>query len=81
MGHIACWWILLALSFILKEHNFMTPQREQEIAEAIKLVGERGTVQDYQCDCEPGGERFLVLWNGETLRTCYNLEEIRKLLK
>lgn len=51
--------------------------RNEVLAEAIKLVGDLGVVQDYECDCDPGGERFLVLWNGETLRVCCNLDELK----
>jgi len=52
-------------------------RRPLTIQRAIGLVGDLGRVRDYPCDCEPGGERFLVLWSGETLEACCNLEELR----
>lgn len=56
------------------------------LAEARHLVGVRGTVRDYQCDCGWDGtevhnaalrERFIVDWVGDPVSTCFNLEELR----
>lgn len=52
--------------------------RSEVLAEAVVLVGERGSVRDYQCDCDPGGERFIVDWAGDPVSTCYNIEELRR---
>lgn len=54
------------------------PTREEILIEARQIVGDRGTVRDYQCSCHPGGDRFLVLWKNDEVPVCYNLDELRE---
>ena len=50
--------------------------RSEIINKAIKIIGNRGDVRDYQCSCHPGGERFLVSWQDAKYPLCYNLVEL-----
>lgn len=54
-----------------------TFSRADVIAAAKVHVGDAGEVRDYPCDCEPGGERFLVVWKDDPMKVCYNLDELR----
>lgn len=52
--------------------------REEVLQEARGLVVVGDELIDYACDCEPGGERFLVKHAGLALKSCYNLDEFRE---
>lgn len=65
--------------------------REEVLAEAVRLVGDLGTVRDYMCDCGPEWasrgdeghdaalhERFIVDWADDpNVPVCHNLAELR----
>ena len=60
-----------------KKPDFTDMNRQDLISAANHIVGNRGSVRDYQCSCHPGGERFLVTWQDAKYPLCYNLDELK----
>ena len=61
--------------------NYGLMSRDTILKEAVELVGYAGEVRDYQCDCHPGGELFIVKWNDDWNPICYNLDQLRDEIK